>query len=384
MAQNDRDGAYFDEAYFQRGAERGTAYHDYLTSAVSSPTFQEVARCIAIVFKPTRALEIGCATGPIVSQLNMLGVETHGIDVSDWAVRNALHPNVKWASADALPFPDNHFDFVYSSHALEHLPTEIFERAFQEISRVCTPDAFQFHMLPIIGTYPYDYDEATAKSNLKKDPTHNLLNDMDWWLNEFEALGWNEAPQSINFRFDTESSELSSGQFCIYRGHAKTRENYLKNIAHWNQLRFREIFLALRSSEDRLRLSTQAPQNDGVFTHWIGPNDNIWDDLKANFDIPIDATNGIVNIKTNSVNLRTLDARVALLSTNGGVSERWITVPEGVSAFSIDTSELSRVSGELDLTRIRAIYFGGVIGPARISANISLKTPHGQWSVLFD
>ena len=44
--------SYFDEAYFQRGEERGTAYHDYKEGARSSPTFREIALAVREFFNP--------------------------------------------------------------------------------------------------------------------------------------------------------------------------------------------------------------------------------------------------------------------------------------------------------------------------------------------
>src|SRR6516225_1630257 len=138
---------YFDEAYFQDGEKRGTAYVNYKETARNSPTYREIALAVKDVFQPKRTLEVGCATGAIVRNLNEIDCEAYGIDVSEWAVRNAEHRNVKLASADSLPFPDKYFDLVISCHTIEHLPDAVFERAMQEMTRVGS--AFQFHMLPI-------------------------------------------------------------------------------------------------------------------------------------------------------------------------------------------------------------------------------------------
>lgn len=42
------------------------------------------------------------------------------------------------ADAEALPFPDNHFDLVYSYGVVHHTPDTY--RALQEIVRVTKPD----------------------------------------------------------------------------------------------------------------------------------------------------------------------------------------------------------------------------------------------------
>ena len=91
---NTGEATYFDSDYYQAGHKKGTRYSDYLQNALGSKIYQGMAKAIMAVFKPARVLEIGCAAGPIVKHLNDMGCEAHGIDVSDWAVRNRFHPNV--------------------------------------------------------------------------------------------------------------------------------------------------------------------------------------------------------------------------------------------------------------------------------------------------
>jgi len=178
---------YFDEAYFQDGSKRGTAYVNYRDGARDSKIFEGIALAIREVFQPKRVLDVGCATGAIVRRLNHLGCEAHGIDVSSWAVQNAEHANVRLASADQLPYPDNFFDLVISCHSMEHLPISVFDRSLSEICRVNSK--FQFHLLPMIGTPPYDGDAEAVREALRKDPTHQQLHSKEWWIQRFEALG---------------------------------------------------------------------------------------------------------------------------------------------------------------------------------------------------
>jgi ubiquinone/menaquinone biosynthesis C-methylase UbiE len=203
----------FDEAYFQRGDERGTQYRDYLQGAKGNRTYFEIAQTIAEVFRPKRALEIGCAVGAIVSHLNAFDIEAHGIDVSEWAVENKLHENVSVGSAETIPFDDGYFDVVYSVHALEHLTPAIKDASLSEISRVC--NGFQFHMLPILESGPYVGDRFAHLLNLRTDPTHSLLFDKQWWTTQFSSLGWTDSELSLSILHDNEFYELSACQFVL-------------------------------------------------------------------------------------------------------------------------------------------------------------------------
>lgn len=84
-------------------------------------------------------LEVGCGTGSVLAAVKRAGIgSTHvGIDVSDpSAHRDPGTEDLDLRQFDGarLPFADNSFDLVYSSHVLEHVPDE---RGFlAEIHRV--------------------------------------------------------------------------------------------------------------------------------------------------------------------------------------------------------------------------------------------------------
>lgn len=54
--------------------------------------------------------------------------------------------SVKGASAEALPFADESFDLVFSSHVLEHIPDR--KKAVREINRVLKPGGFHICIVP--------------------------------------------------------------------------------------------------------------------------------------------------------------------------------------------------------------------------------------------
>jgi len=75
-----------------------------------------------------RALELGCGTGVFLEKVARSGATLHGIDLSEDLLakaraRLAALPNVVLdrGNAEALPYPDSHFDAVYGSSVLHHL-----------------------------------------------------------------------------------------------------------------------------------------------------------------------------------------------------------------------------------------------------------------------
>jgi SAM-dependent methyltransferase len=90
-----------------------------------------------------RALELGCGTGVFLERVARSGAALHGIDLSQDLLakaraRLAGFPNVTLdrGNAEALPYPDGHFDAVYGSSVLHHLDLDA---ALREAYRVLRP-----------------------------------------------------------------------------------------------------------------------------------------------------------------------------------------------------------------------------------------------------
>lgn len=104
-----------------------------------------------------KGLDLGCGQGWYLIALSELGFRMHGIDFSAGQLKNAalnaraaapdpstaataLPVRLYQADAQALPFPDNSFDFAYSINTIHHLPSRAAqERAIHEIVRVLRP-----------------------------------------------------------------------------------------------------------------------------------------------------------------------------------------------------------------------------------------------------
>lgn len=97
-----------------------------------------------LVSSSGKILDIGCGEGILAILIAKKGMTITACDISRPNIERAKEiaktedvlDKIKFLEADAenLPFPDDEFDLVISSHVLEHLPN--FEKGLSEIRRV--------------------------------------------------------------------------------------------------------------------------------------------------------------------------------------------------------------------------------------------------------
>jgi SAM-dependent methyltransferase len=361
---------YFDSDYYQAGHKKGTHYSEYLEHALSSSIYRSMAAAIALVFRPARVLEIGCAAGPIVKQLSDMGIEAHGIDVSEWAVQNRFHANVIRASVDDLPFDDNAFDLVFSCHALEHLPDSIVDGAFAEMSRVGA--RHQFHMMPIIGIPPYDGPVESALTALRSDPTHNLLHDRAWWLERWSRQGWHGVPVNVLLDADNSFFEFSTCQVIL--SNSVFDSELLKSVQDFNLSFFKRVSLwdLHRSADAGKRAQPQLSVATTEKPHTLALRKGVWGELAHHFSEPSDLRDATLFLLCRVDAAAPLNLRVAAVSFKdgavsgacdpagiAGVAQRSVELPAGYTAFALPLNELSPLYGSPRPESIGMLMFGG-------------------------
>jgi len=364
--------SYFDEAYFQDGTQRGTAYVNYKENAHDSKTFHELALAIQEVFQPRRVLDVGCATGVIVRRLNEIGCEAHGIDVSEWAVRNAEHPNVKLASADTLPYPDSHFDLIISCHSMEHLPDEVFHRSLQEIVRVSS--AFQFHLLPMVGSPPYDGEPETVRRELRKDPTHQQLHAKEYWVDQFKRLGCAEVASCILLRNETSNAELSTGQFLLRKNPNIDESGVLYRSRSRNQRVFRELQLDQAQQRQALLSKSSAGK--------LSLQNQIWKDIERKLhgetlSLAGRTIRAVVIAEGSPCTLRFAAGQDVGDAQYAHVGEFQMPIQPGCNVFTFSTDQLRTLRGQPDYSMVNHLAVGGASENADLTIFLSDQSGEG-------
>ena len=94
-----------------------------------------------------KLLDVGCAKGFMLFDFLQIveGIEVAGIDISDYAIENAISPVadfVQVANAKLLPFEDNSFDGIISINTIHNLEIKECFQAIREIERVSKGNSF--------------------------------------------------------------------------------------------------------------------------------------------------------------------------------------------------------------------------------------------------
>ncbi|PIR53507.1 hypothetical protein COU76_00740 [Candidatus Peregrinibacteria bacterium CG10_big_fil_rev_8_21_14_0_10_49_10] len=116
-----------------------TAYHP-LAANINVRMREEPIRIYLDLKTEERCLDIGCGLGYMLSKLQNVGAELHGIDTSQESVeyvQKHITPHAKVGSCISIPYPDNHFDKALFCEVIEHVEDD--RTALQEIYRVLKP-----------------------------------------------------------------------------------------------------------------------------------------------------------------------------------------------------------------------------------------------------
>jgi ubiquinone/menaquinone biosynthesis C-methylase UbiE len=165
--------------------------------------------------KGLRVLEIGCGLGTDGAQFAKAGASYTGVDLTDAAIELAqkrfelfqLPGTFRTADAEALDFPNDSFDIVYSHGVLHHTPDTA--GAVKEVHRVLKPGGRAIVMLYHRDSYNY----RVNISMLRRAGVHLLR----WNAGvKFVHLITGESEESLREharRLRKESSYLSSAEF---------------------------------------------------------------------------------------------------------------------------------------------------------------------------
>lgn len=120
--------------------DRRYGYGGYKYDGRWNPIAQDIAKHYNL--QPgSKILDIGCGKAFLLYELSQVvpNSEVAGLDISAYGVEHAkeeVRPFLKVGNCTKLPWPDNHFDFVYSINTFHNLKIDELKQAVQEMQRV--------------------------------------------------------------------------------------------------------------------------------------------------------------------------------------------------------------------------------------------------------
>tara|TARA_R110002051_G_scaffold93831_1_gene163644 strand:- start:673 stop:1278 length:606 start_codon:yes stop_codon:yes gene_type:complete len=165
----------FNEDYYENGVKkRVSGYANYRWMPTRSiPEAIDIKK----KFNPKTCVDIGCAKGFLVHALRLLGCETWGEDISEYALENC-YPKVR----DYLSLPnDKKYELLICKDVLEHID----EKSLPEfLTRLLLKGEKFFFVIPLGDNDSFRIREYEV------DVTHVTKKNEEWWLELLEKMGY--------------------------------------------------------------------------------------------------------------------------------------------------------------------------------------------------
>lgn len=136
-----------------------------------------------------KILDIGCGKGFLIYDFTQVvpGVEVQGIDVSSYAIENAIDDikgQVQVGHANKLPYADNEFDLVFSINTLHNLHAYDLDPALREMERVGKK-----HKYICVESYRNEIEKANLLYWQVTCEAFNTPEEWAWWFKQTGYTG---------------------------------------------------------------------------------------------------------------------------------------------------------------------------------------------------
>ncbi len=145
--------------------------------------FRQLALQGLTIHPETKVLDLCCGSGQATQLLVQSSQDVTGLDASPLSLKRARQnvPQAQYveAFAEAMPFPDNHFDLIHTSAALHEMEPSQLRQILQEVYRVLKPSGVftlvDFHapsnwvFWPGLSVFLVLFETETAWQLLKTD-----------------------------------------------------------------------------------------------------------------------------------------------------------------------------------------------------------------------
>ena len=202
---------YFNEDYYERGAETGKSLYSHYRwmPELTIPMAHHLSKYMDL-HESEKVLDFGCAKGFTVKALRLLGYKAYGVDVSSYAISQIEEKTRKWCGViqpqEALVCAEDGYDWILCKDILEHIPYDMIDLQLKVLynggKRVMA-------MIPLGDGEKYIID------SYELDKSHFIRESLHWWHEKFEEAGfdvdmstYDMGPFKKNWQFEPEGNCL--------------------------------------------------------------------------------------------------------------------------------------------------------------------------------
>ena len=171
----------FDREYWD--GERHEGYGGYRYDGRWRPVAEAMVRHYGLK-AGDRILDVGCGKGFLLYEFTQVapGIQVAGTDISRYGIEHAkeeVRPYLEVSHASTLPYPDRHFDLVYSINTLHNLYNYDLHAALQEIQRVG-----RNHKHIVVEAYRNEREKANLLYWQLTCRAFHTPKEWEWWFRQ--------------------------------------------------------------------------------------------------------------------------------------------------------------------------------------------------------
>ena len=202
---------YFNEDYYERGAETGKSLYSHYRwmPELTIPMAHHIAKYMDLDDNE-KVLDFGCAKGFTVKALRLLGYKAYGVDVSEYAISQIEEHTRKWCGVikpqEPLVCAEFGYDWILCKDILEHIPYDKIDEQLQ---------VFRNGGKRVMAMIPMGKNGKYVIDSYELDKSHFIREDIHWWADKFDDNGfqvdmitYDMGPFKKNWQFEPEGNCL--------------------------------------------------------------------------------------------------------------------------------------------------------------------------------